>query len=345
MTRRMIAALIMLLIACTAVAGLGIAEAAAPVLLSDLNIISENKNIRKSDVADAYGNEYAGPCFELVSYGKSSRKGEYITQSSTEFVTGGAYRYLTGTFFARADQPDDFTVEFMVYADDVLIYCSEPVTRRMKAVDFAIDIAGCDILKISSRSYDHTTTGTNPGIVLVNAAVCAEYEGELTAGIAIDPDKVPLTDLHVFGTHSAALTNTNAGPVEDAYGNVYKCVYAELVSYGSRSGEEYDTQAYTEYVAGGKYRYLSGSIFVRPDQDDSYEIEFLVYADDELVYSSGMIDRRAGKVDFVAEIGECDIVRIMSRSLDRTDTGTNPGIILVNSAVSVNDPRGTADAQ
>lgn len=326
----------------TLISGMATAEADASAPLSDMKMISGESNFRKGDVEDAYGNTYAGPHFELCSYGKGSKKGEYITQSSVEFALGGAYSCFTGTFFTRPDQADEFTVEFMVYADDELIYCSEPISRRTKAVDFAIEIGQCDVLKIAARSYDHTKSGTNPGILLANAALCNDYEGEWTAGVPIDPDRVPLTDLHVFGTHSNALTNTSAGAVEDSFGNLYKGIYAELVSCGTRSGKDYDTQAYTEYVAGGEYNYLSGTIFTRPGQDAGHSVEFLVYADDELAYASGMIDGRDGAVDFVAEINGCELIKIMSRSLDRTDSGTNPGIILVNPVVSENDPRAEA---
>lgn len=341
--KRITVILALIMIAALAMAGNALAEEAAYAPskpLHELNIISEDKNFSTRSVSDAYGNKYDGPHFNLCSYGRSNVDGEYITQAATEFYADGQYRYLTGTFFTREKQSDKYTIEFMVYADDVLVYCSEPISRRAKAIDFAVDIGNADVIRIASRSYDYTSSGTNPGIILVNALVTNEYEGELTVGAEIDPDKVPLTDLHVFGTHSEMLTNLRAGKVEDSYGNEYKGIYAELVSYGTPSGKEFDTQAYTEFVAGGEYRYLSGTIFTRAKQNEKYQIEFMVFADDELVYASGMINRKTAPIEFVAEIGECDLIRVMSRSVNYTSSGTNPGIILVNPIVSTIDPRG-----
>lgn len=308
------------------------------VPLHTLPLYGEEDALREKDCTNAYGDTFEGPYYELVSYGDSYQDGQYITQSSTAFTVDGAYRYLTGTFFTRAKQSEDFTIEFMVYADGELIYCSEPISRKTRSVDFAIEIGDCDVLTITSRSYDYTSINTNPGIILVDAMVSNDYDGLLTDGVEIDPDLVPLTSLYVYGDHSKVVDNIDVGPVTDSYGNVYKGIYLELCSYGNYGGKEYDTQAYTEFVNDGGYRYLSGTFFTRTGQSESYEIEFMVYADDELVYSSGMIDRGTKAVDFVVELGDCDLIRVMSRSLDYTDSGTNPGIILVDAFVSTEEP-------
>ena len=64
----------------------------------------------------------------------------------------------------------------------------------------------------------------------------------------------------------------------------------------------------------------------------------MVFADDELVYSSGPIDRSTKPIDFVVEIGECDLIRVQTRTKDYTSTGTNPGIFLINPMVSEEKP-------
>lgn len=150
--------------------------------------------------------------------------------------------------------------------------------------------------------------------------------------VATIPEIADLTSLHILGTHSSVLDNIDNGSVEDAYGKTYNGPYFDLCSYGNYAGE-IDTQAFTDLVVGGHYRYLSGTFFARATQNEFYKIEFFIYADGELVFSSGLIDRRTKPADFTVDIGNCEVVRIMSSSTDYTCFNTNPGIELVNAQV------------
>ena len=76
----------------------------------------------------------------------------------------------------------------------------------------------------------------------------------------------------------------------------------------------------------------------RADQSEDYTIEFMVYADDELVYSSGPMDRGTKPIDFVVEIGECDLIRVQTRTKDYTSVGSNPGVYLFDAFVSAEEP-------
>lgn len=307
------------------------------VPLAELPIVSDDTNLNKGSVQDAYGNEYEGPYFDLVSYGYSHRSGKYVTQDATEFNVSGQYRYFSGTFFTRSGQSEDFTVEFMVYADDVLIFRSEPISRKTKAIDFTIDIGNCDVLKITSISYDYTATNTHPGIILVNALVTNKFDGTLTKSAEINHNLIPLTDLHVYGTASGSGDCIVAGPVEDAYGNLYKGIYLDLHNYASNDNDEY--VAYMDFVNNGEYRYLSGTFFARAEQPENYTIEFLIYADDELVYRSGYIDRSTKPIDFVVEIGDCDLIRVVSCTTDYSINKPFAGIILIDPFVSTQPPQ------
>ena len=291
-----------------------------------------NVSFYKGEEKNAYGDVFDGCFYELVSWGDTYVDDEYITMSTASFTVDGAYRYLTGTFFTRKSQNEDYTIELLIYADDELIYCSEPISRKTRSVNLAIDIGDCEVLTIAARSYDYTSSGTNPGIHLYNPMLWNEYDGELTPGADINHNLVSLTDLYVYSGKS----NIDVGKDTDSYGNVYKGIHLDLCSWGDYGGG-FDHQACTEFVNEG-YRYLSGTFFTRKSQNESYEIEFLIYADDELVYSSGMINRKTKAIDFVVELGDCDIIKVMSRSRDYTSTGTNPGIILVDAFVSVDEP-------
>ena len=307
------------------------------VALHNLPVITKEASFREASVSDAYGNSYEGPYYDFCSWGNSRKEGEYITQSYMEYRLDGQYRYLVGTIFTRAQQLEEHSIELLVYADDVLVFQSEPLARRDKALELAVDIGYCDVLRIASRSYEYTST-TNPGIILVDGAVCNSIDGELTEGVKVNPDLVPLTSLHVYGDHSRVLDNISVGVEEDSYGNVYKGIYMELVSYGNYGGRDFDTQAYTDFVTNGEYNYFSGTFFARPQQSETYTIEFLIYADDKLVYSSGMIDRSTKAIDFCVDIRGCEILRVMSRSVNYTVYGTNPGIILIDPVVSTKRP-------
>ncbi len=298
--------------------------------LSELSVVSSSSNKVNNSIEDSYGNKYDGPYFDLCCYGDSNVRGEYITQSYTDFWAGGEYRYLSGTFFTRASQPDEFDIEFMVYADDELVYYSGDINRRTSAINFTIDINNCDVVRIIGRSYDYASSGTNAAIVLTDAFVLNEFYGELTESADINLDLVPITDLHLFYTDGYIY----AGRKEDSYGNVYKGINIELCSYGNYSGTEYDVQSSAEFVANGNYNSFSGTFFTRTNQSPDYTIEFLIYADNELIYSSGEISRSTEAIDFTVDITGCTMLKIQSRSVDYTSSGTNPAIILVDAYVS-----------
>lgn len=301
------------------------------VSLHTMPVYGDKPTYQEGEKKNSYGDTFSGHIYELVAYGKGSENNKYITVDTASFTLDGAYNYLTGTFFTRSNQNEDYTIELLVYADDELIYCSEPISRKTRSVELAVEISGCQMLTIAARSYDYTSSGTNPGIYLINPELHKEYEGELTPGVEIDPKLVSLTDLYVYSGG-----NIYAGSVKDSFNNTYKGIYLDLCSWGDYVGN-FDHQDCVEFVNEG-YQYLSGTFFTRKSQNENFEIEFLIYADDELVYSSGMINRGTKAIDFVVELGDCDLIKVMSRSRNYTDSGTNPGIILVDAFVSVEEP-------
>lgn len=301
------------------------------VSLHTMPVYGDKPTYQEGEKKNSYGDVFSGHIYEFVAYGDSYQDNEYITMGTASFILDGEYNYLTGTFFTRTNQNEAFTIELLVYADDELIYRSEPISRKTRSVELAVEISGCQMLTIAARSYDYTSSGTNPGIYLINPELHKEYEGELTPGVEIDPNLVSLTDLYVYSGG-----NIYAGSVKDSFNNTYKGIYLDLCSWGDYSGN-FDYQNYVEFVNEG-YQYLSGTFFTRKSQNANFEIEFLIYADDELVYSSGMINRGTKAIDFVVELGDCDLIKVMSRSRNYTDSGTNPGIILVDAFVSVEEP-------
>ena len=131
--------------------------------------------------------------------------------------------------------------------------------------------------------------------------------------------------------------------VKDAYGNKYEGPYFELSAFGT-AGEITEFNSYTrhaevEFKTDGQYQYLTGTIFANPEQKENDDVELFVYADDELVYYSGLIRRKDKARDIAIEIGNCDILTIESRSFDSRGND-EPAVILVN-AIVTNDFDGT----
>jgi hypothetical protein len=50
------------------------------------------------------------------------------------------------------------------------------------------------------------------------------------------------------------------------------------------------------------------------------------------------MDRSTKPIDFVVEVGECDLIRVQTRTKDYTSVGTNPGIYLFDAFVSAEEP-------
>ena len=143
-------------------------------LLAELYVYDDHSDVldnisRKGSVTDSYGNKYDAPYIDLCSYGAH---GSYdAVRAYTDFVTDGKYMYLEGTYFCRAEQSEDFTITFQIYADGKLIYDSGEISRQTKAIHFKVTIDNADIVRVMSFSDDYTMMRTNPGVILVNAIV------------------------------------------------------------------------------------------------------------------------------------------------------------------------------
>jgi len=303
------------------------------VSLSEIEVIAERASLYERSVEDSYGKEYDGPYYDLCSYSNKygDRDGKYLTQSFVDFNVDGEYGYLTGTYFTREDQEEDFDVELMIYADGELVYYSGPMCRRDRAVSFAVDIDYCYELRIISRSYDYTGMGTNPGIILTDAFVHEDYSGELTDGEYLNTDLISLGDVHLYSSN----TTITAGAVKDAYGKVHKGFYLDLCSWASTTNPHFAT---AEYLLDGEYNYFSGTFFAREDQPEKYTINFKIYADEELIYESGYISRKTKAKDFCVDVSGCEFLRVETITSDYTSIGSNPGVILMNPVVSMERP-------
>ena len=77
------------------------------------------------------------------------RRTNLLTRASeAEYYLGKEYSTISGEFVPEDKTSTEGQCRFVIYADDVCVYRSEPITRKSTKVSFAIDIAGADFIKI-----------------------------------------------------------------------------------------------------------------------------------------------------------------------------------------------------
>ena len=119
--------------------------------------------IYRDNIEDSYGNKYQGPYLRMWSMNnRSDDESGYI--SSVEFATGGYYNYFSGTYFCTK-MNNDQSIEFFIYADDILVYSSGVINNKTKAKKFNININHCDVLKIQTFTTDYHYGTNNPSDV------------------------------------------------------------------------------------------------------------------------------------------------------------------------------------
>lgn len=140
---------------------------------ADLHVLTDYSDVvdtvHNGSIEDSYGNKYYGPYLQLTSANSVISDWEW-SDGFTVLVTDGRYNYMSGTFFAES-RYDDASVIFRIYADDELIYESEPVFNSSKAINFSVSIKGAETVKVSAVGVDYGKTGGNIQLYLVDAEV------------------------------------------------------------------------------------------------------------------------------------------------------------------------------
>lgn len=116
----------------------------------------------------------------------------------------------------------------------------------------------------------------------------------------------------------------------DSYGNAYYGEYREFCAwkYPSRTFEPCVIVDINE-----KYEYtrFTGTIFTRPDQDDSLAITFQIFADDTCIYDSGELHASTPAIDLDLDVDGVDQLKFLAFT-DSHDS-TNPAVILANAVL------------
>ena len=67
---------------------------------------------------------------------------------SAEYRLYGKYSYITGSLVPYKDIINDGYSQMKIYADDQLVYTSNPIERKTDLFDFSVDISGADYIRI-----------------------------------------------------------------------------------------------------------------------------------------------------------------------------------------------------
>ena len=120
--------------------------------------------------------------------------------------------------------------------------------------------------------------------------------------------------------------------IKDTYGIEHTGRY--LIRAWKNSFEDTAHEEYFILHTQGNWHYLRGKYFAREDQSMDQVAALLIYADNELIYDSGMINRNTGTVDFDLDIHNAEDVKIICNSNDRDIWGwPYSGISIVDAEV------------
>lgn len=259
----------------------------------------------------------------------------YLTGSgSITYPLHKMYSSLSGRWEVNYNENNSMAKSgaLRIYIDDSIVYNSSEVSIANKLYeDVFIDLSNCDTLRIELTPNDGhwcmfhnvwlepytNTPGSNQSKPQMESAY-SNMNQPMSLTIRKVPAYIDCMDREGYKT-------------TDQYGVEYTD-YFDLMAYNDKS--------YNRLCEGliilrplGNWHYLRGRYFPDPYQNDGFLIRFQIFADNDLIYDSGMIDRNAGPVDFDLDIGYASAVKILSHSDDYTFMGRNASIILVNAEV------------
>lgn len=122
-----------------------------PIYLDELTPVNYDSNMWPKwtygvTLTDTLGNTYD-------DYKCAIRLGMYESNfwqgtSQAEYYLGKEYRTISGEIAPEDKTSTQGQCRLVIYADDVCVYRSEPITRKSTKMSFTVDIAGADFIKI-----------------------------------------------------------------------------------------------------------------------------------------------------------------------------------------------------
>ena len=122
-----------------------------PIYLDELTPVNYDSDMWSKwqygvTLKDTLGNIYD-------DYGCAIRLGMYKSTlwdgaSQAEYYLGKEYRTISGEIVPEDKTSTEGHCRFVIYADDVCVYRSEPITRKSKKISFTANISDADFIKI-----------------------------------------------------------------------------------------------------------------------------------------------------------------------------------------------------
>lgn len=235
-----------------------------------------------------------------------------------EYKLAGKYKELVGrvvlNYDYRSRTSDDVLIK--IYGDDSLLYISPVISAGQEPIDFSIDVANVDILKVS-------IVGEN----LIRLVDCILYDtmgngGQNYENSTLDKASVYLKDMDY-------LTSSN----EFGSGfKFYETVKDNLgLMYGNGIGGSGQEENWQEYKLAGQYKEFIGRIVLNYERRSQTNDDVLVkiYGDDSLLYISPIINAGREPIDFIIDVSNVDKLKVsivgehMIRLVDCTLYNTN----------------------
>ena len=152
----------------------------------------------------------------------------------------------------------------------------------------------------------------------------------------VPPEPVSFHDLKMISTTNETLfgDHYNKGDIESLYGETFSGYY-ELVCWTDGSDVQ---KEFTEVLTNGEYSRFTGTAFVSEIVPEDRYAEFHIYADSNLIFNTGPINKRTDPINFDVDITGARTITIEATSNDGKSnlmmTDTKPRIIAANLVVS-----------
>ena len=136
------------------------AEAKKPVSITSLTPINGYWAWNEGNPEDPFGNSYSTSCNYYIF------SEHYEKTTSIEYRLYGKYGEITGRIAPYTEMGQLGSVCVKIYADDVLVYTSEEVVRKMDAFTFSVNVANAEYILIEICGlYDDWNEGPNSVII------------------------------------------------------------------------------------------------------------------------------------------------------------------------------------
>ena len=216
-----------------------------------------------------------------------------------EYKLSGTYKEIIGrvvlNYDHRSKQYDDTLLK--IYGDNTMLYASPVMKAGQEPDDFAIDIAGVDILKVS-------IVGNNT----VRLVDCILYDTEGNGGKLYQEKQQVKSSVYLQELDYLASSNSSGNAF-----NYYETVKDNLgLVYGNGIGGRSQGESWQDYKLSGNYKEIIGRVVLNYDSrsQQNSNIIMKIYSDDVLLYTSPEMKAGQDPVDFKLDITNTDILRV-----------------------------------